>query len=77
MKNRTLTKAVNITLHMLSLVNRITVARQILLPLEGTVKFSGSETNLHFKTYFKNHMWKPEFTDSIFPIIAMMSQHPL
>lgn len=22
-------------------------------------------------------MWKPEFTDPIFPIIAMMSQHPL
>ena len=63
MKNRTSTKAVNITLHMLSLVNRITITWQILLPLEGTIKFGGSETNLYFKTYFINHMWKPEFTD--------------
>jgi hypothetical protein len=77
MKNRTSTKAVNITLYTLSLVNQITIARRILLPLEGTVQFGGSETNLHCKTYFRNRMWKPEFTDSIFPIIAMMSQQPL
>lgn len=53
---------------MLSLVNQITVAQQILLPLEDTVQFGGSQTNLHFKTYFRNRTWKPEFTDSYFPL---------
>jgi hypothetical protein len=72
-----MTDPVNITLHTSSLANRITVARQILLSLEGTVQFGGSGTNSHFKTYFRNRMWKPEFTDPVFPIITMMSQHPL
>jgi len=77
MKNRTSTRAVNIILHTLSLVNRTTVARQILMPFEGTVQFGESRTNLHFKTYFRNCMWKHEFTDPIFPVIAVMPQHHL
>jgi hypothetical protein len=42
--------------------------------LFGTVYFGGSGKSLHFAIYFRNPVWKPEFTGTILAIIPATAE---
>jgi hypothetical protein len=43
----------------------------------GAVYFGGSGTNLHFASYVRSRVWKPELTGNIFPIYSSDVLPPL